>query len=142
MNQVNLPTVTTVIERKFGKNGKGGIAKFARLSENEKYTQRYLSSIFQLIRNKGMNKERQKILNQIYEEVLLVDMDKEDPQKITESLRVKLNEAVEKFGGVDLVADKCGSFISESSIYHILNGTRKRRTKRVDLLIQFLEIQE
>lgn len=142
MNQINLPTVTTVIERKFGKNGKGGIAKFARLSDNDKYTQPYLSSFFQLIRNKGMNEDRQKILNEIYNEVLLVDMDKIDPKEISESLRTKINEAIENLGGVEKVADMCSVFISESSIYQILNGNRTTRTNRVDLLLQFLEIKE
>lgn len=88
--------------------------------------------------NPGQSEERTKELTELSDLCRSTDP-KNDDQKITVDLRAKIHSALDERGGVYKFSKDNPDF-KTSSIFQVLDGRRKNRTKKVNELIEFLGI--
>lgn len=124
-----LKAIRKSIKAKFG-----SLSKFAALTKTDRYD---LQKFFAAAQKK-MTPEREQRLFTI-ESVIAMTKVESLPNELTKDLRKKIEDAIEDYGGVIHFCNENPQF-NKTSVFHIIQGRRKKITKQVNELIQTLKI--
>lgn len=114
----------------------GTISRFCRIAGLDRYEiQKFFAATA-----KKMTPEREAYIRKLNEMVLLTSNKGNSNYEITATLRKKIKKAIEDKGGVINFCSDNQEF-SQFSIWQIMSGKRKRRTKKVNQLINKLNIK-
>lgn len=111
----------------------GTMARFCRIIGHQLYDMQLL--IHRANRGNDMEDARR-----IRDLVKKTSAEQEDPKLVSHVERAKLKKAIEKAGGVDLFVKENKGYIG-SSVYKIITGNRKVRTKKVQALLDHFGIK-
>lgn len=121
--------------KKYIKNKFGSMSKFALLVKIDRYEIQKLIAA----QEKNPNNEREKQLSEWYQ-LARKTANKPAGNELTEELRVRLKLTIDALGGVGKFVEDNPEF-NATSLFHILNGTRKTINAKVKWLLKILNIE-